>query len=374
MAEEHPPPGAPPPGETPPPPGPSWSTPPSFPTVPGAVYPPVPGTANPAGPPPYTGPPVHKPGVVPLRPLTLGDMFGGATLTIRRNPMSTMGLAALVTLGFMLVPIVATVVVGLTGGLPNVNPFDPASTTTAGDPTAGLGINVANIATGVFSWLAGIVVTGLVIRVVEQAVVGRKVSAGEAWARSRGRLLPLLGLSLLALVVLLVVLAVPIGLGVTVGLLASSVLLAVLLGVLSGTVGLVALTFLYVRYFLLAAPNLVIEGNGIFAALRRAGQLSQGQFWRLFGISLLAALAAGAVGQVAAIPFVLLGTISIFVLPGSWGLVSLLLASYLGSVVTGAVTGPFTGSVTGLQYFDQRFRKEGHDIELLNQTLGRSSS
>ena len=36
------------------------------------------------------------------------------------------------------------------------------------------------------------------------------------------------------------------------------------------------------------------------------------------------------------------------------------------AVVTGAVTNPFTGGVTALQYYDQRFRKEGHDIELLN--------
>ena len=55
--------------------------------------------------------------------------------------------------------------------------------------------------------------------------------------------------------------------------------------------------------------------------------------------------------------------------PG-WGTVALLLSSYLASVVTGAVTSPFTGGVSALQYFDQRFRKEGHDIELLNRPAG----
>ena len=103
--------------------------------------------------------------------------------------------------------------------------------------------------------------------------------------------------------------------------------------------------------------------------MRRAGQLSRGQFWRLFGISLLAGLAAGIVSQLVQIPFAILGVVLAFVLPGSWGTVALLLTTYVATVITGSVTSPFTGGVTALQYFDQRFRKEGHDIELLNRTL-----
>ncbi len=45
------------------------------------------------------GRPLHKPGTVPLRPLTLGDFFDGAFTTIRRNPRATIGVAALVTAG-----------------------------------------------------------------------------------------------------------------------------------------------------------------------------------------------------------------------------------------------------------------------------------
>ena len=101
--------------------------------------------------------------------------------------------------------------------------------------------------------------------------------------------------------------------------------------------------------------------------MRRAAQLSHGQFWRVFGISLLATMAAYFVGQLVAIPFVIIGVVLMFVLPGSWGFVALLLATYLSAVVTGAITSPFIGGVTALQYYDQRFRKEGHDIELLDQ-------
>jgi len=168
-------------------------------------------------------------------------------------------------------------------------------------------------------------------------------------------------------VVLVLVLGVPAGLGVLVGLLASSTALAIALGVLGFLVGAVAAVFLYVRFFLLAAPNLVVEGNGVFSSLRRAGALSRSQFWRLLGIGLLAGLLGGIVGQIVAIPFTVLGVVGLLLLPSSWGTVALLLSSYLASVVTGAVTSPFTGGVSALQYFDQRFRKEGYDIELLNR-------
>ena len=302
-----------------------------------------------------------------MRPLTLGDLFGGSTLTIRRNPMATIGLAALVTLGFMLLPIIATVVLGATHALPTIDVGGD------GDPAAGLGLNAATVVSGIFSWLAGVVVTGLIMRVVEGAVVCRRLRGADAWRRSRGRLLPLLGLSLLALVVMVLVVGLPVGLGVLAGVAASSTTLAVLLGVLGGLLGVVGAVFVYVRFLLLAPPNLVIEGNGVLASVRRAGGLSRGQFWRLFGIALLAGLAAGLVGQIVAIPFAIVGVAGMFLLPGSWAMVAFLLSTYVSTVVTGAITSPFTGGVTALQYYDQRFRKEGHDIELLNQSLQRTS-
>ncbi len=278
--------------------------------------------------------------------------------------MATVGLAALVTLGFMLVPAVATLVLGATDAMPSVD------LTGETDPTSGWGLNAASAVSGIVSWLAGVVVTGLIMRVVEQAVVGRRLRGAEAWRRSRGRLLPLLGLSILAGLLMVLIVGVPVAVGVIVGVAASSTPLAVGLGVLGGLGGAVLAVLFYVRLLLLAPPNLVIEGNGVLASMRRAAALSAGQFWRLFGIALLAAVTAYVVGQVVAIPFVIVGVVLLFLLPGGWGTVALLLCTYLSAVVTGAITTPFTGGVTALQYYDQRFRKEGHDIELLNQVLG----
>ncbi len=305
--------------------------------------------------------------MVPLRPLTLGDIFGGALQTVRRNPKATVGIAAVVTFAFLLIPMLATVLLGVAGGMPayDVMAVEESDAMDAGD----IGLLVSSGVSAVFGLLASIVVTGLIVRVVEQALVGAKISAGEAWQLSKGRLLPLLGLTLLVLVVSVVVLATPIAVGIAAGILLDSTVVSVLLGILGGLLGITAMVFLFTRYLLLAAPSLVLEGHGVFASLRRAGQLSQGQFWRLFGIYLLANVTTSFVGQVIAIPFAIVGVILLFLLPESWALAGMLLASNVSSILIGALVGPFNAAVLALQYYDQRFRKEGLDIQLLDQSL-----
>ena len=70
-----------------------------------------------------------------------------------------------------------------------------------------------------------------------------------------------------------------------------------------------------------------------------------------------------------AIPFGILMVVLLFVLPGGWALVGMLLVTYGSTVLTGALISPFNAAVVALQYYDQRFRKEGLDIQLLNQSL-----
>ena len=53
--------------------------------------------ASPAGAPwGWAPPPVVKPGVIPLRPLGVGEILDGAVTTIRRNPAPMLGLSAIV--------------------------------------------------------------------------------------------------------------------------------------------------------------------------------------------------------------------------------------------------------------------------------------
>ena len=45
---------------------------------------------------PATAAAAPKPGVIPLRPLGLGEILDGSFATIRRNPKATLGIAAIV--------------------------------------------------------------------------------------------------------------------------------------------------------------------------------------------------------------------------------------------------------------------------------------
>ena len=213
----------------------------------------------------------------------------------------------------------------------------------------------------------------MLVHVVAEAVLGRRTTIGAAWAATRGRMWRLVGLMLTTLVLALVLFAVPVVVGVAVGLRAG-VGPGLLVGVPLLLAALVVFLFLQVRFFLLAAPALVLERTGVLASLRRAGRLSRGQFWRLFGTMLLAALLVGVVGQVVSVPLGIVGAVGPVLFPGTTGALMLVFSSFVTQVVVGALTTPFTSAVTALQYVDQRIRKEGLDVQLIAASQGRPLS
>jgi ABC-type sugar transport system permease subunit len=306
---------------------------------------------------------VHRPGVVPLRPLGLGDFFDGAFRTIRRNPTAMVGLAAVVTTVFLVVPVLVTLVLAATGDLRTGLLPDPAAGT-ATELSALDGGTVMSLLGSLFGALATVVLNGMLVHVVAQAVLGRRTDAGQAWAATRGRLLRLVGLTMLDLLVVLLLLGVPVLAAVLAGL-AGGAGVGLLVGVPLCLAGLAALVFVQVRFFLLAAPALVLERTGVLGSLRRAGRLSSRQFWRLLGVMLLTTLVVGVVSQVVAIPLGLVGVAGPLLVPGTGGALVLVFSSYLSQVVVGAVTTPFTSAVVALQYVDQRIRKEGLDVQLI---------
>ena len=108
----------------------------------------------------------------------------------------------------------------------------------------------------------------------------------------------------------------------------------------------------------------------MFASLHRAGRLSRGQFWRLFGTMLLAALLVGVVSEVVSVPLGIVGAVGPVLFPGTTGALMLVFSSFVTQVLVGALTTPFTSAVTALQYVDQRIRKEGLDVQLIAASQG----
>jgi hypothetical protein len=218
------------------------------------------------------------------------------------------------------------------------------------------------------SVLSTTIITGLLIVAVGAAVRGETLAPGALWQRARHRMWAVLGLALLLLVLAPVIIALSLAPG---ALLLFLVPDSPAIGVIVLIVGLLfgALTYaaLYLGFWALAAPALLLENLTVTAALRRSFRLVRGSFWRVFGISLLTAVIAYVVRQIFAVPFSLIGTIlsEVADFTGLSGAVVQLLISDIGTILAGAVVYPFTAGAVALLYLDLRMRREGMDVEVL---------
>ncbi len=200
--DSFPPPGSPPPG---PPPGHRRRPPPPGRTPPAATPPgpPAPRTAPPGHPgqpgPPYAGAffhgAAHKPGALPLRPLTLGDIYDGALKVIRFNPKATVGSAVLVTAIAMAVPVLLTACAHLRDG-PLARPGGHRLLHQRGGRPGDV-VRVARCSASCsrasgWSWSPAWSPTSW-----PRPRSGSGSSLGEAWARTRGKRWRLIGLTVL---------------------------------------------------------------------------------------------------------------------------------------------------------------------------------
>lgn len=307
-------------------------------------------------------PPADKPGIVPLRPLSLGELYDGAFGAVRHNPGVTLGLTAVI--------VVAAVAVGTLISIPLTTLFtdlfgsvfaevgtDPAFED-LGFTQDLLGVTYGSaIGTGLLLTLASPLAMGVMAISVSDSVIGRKISVSDAWGRTVKRAWFLIGFSLLTMLVVLVAYALATGIVVglflidpTVGVIGLFLVLAALF---------VGAVWVFTRVILIP-PALAVEGGGFWETCRRAWKLTRGTFWRVLGIYLLTSLILGIIGQVVAVPVSLLLSLSMVMQSGAG-----LAVSYgVTYVITGGMSVLFLGGVMALLYIDTRMRREGLDVQL----------
>ncbi|MCZ7461060.1 DUF7847 domain-containing protein [Streptomyces sp. WMMC940] len=345
------------------------------------------GTPGSGGAPGYGGapgwggwgpPPAPKPGVIPLRPLDLGDVLGGAFASIGRGWKQLYGTAVAVYLGAALLVggaiAMAYSAVGdrlheivdlPRGGEPSWDQVQP--------------LVVAFVCVWVFAvvvmLLSTTVVTAAVPAVLQDTVLGRPVVFGAVWRRAWVRVPAVLGTVLLTgLIALVPVALLMVGfVALMVGLLTSldgdggAAGVPAALGFLGVLATAPVAVWLWVK-FSLAAHVAVFEGQGPVRSMRRSWDLVRGGWWRIFGISLLGYLMAAVVSIVireavdATSVFPMAGTAPLdegedlaTLLVGMSGWFALAL---VGQLVAQIVTSTFPQLVTGLLYVDQRIRNE----------------
>lgn len=311
--------------------------------------------------------PALRPGIIPLRPLGLGDILDGTIKLIRSNPKAVLGLSAVAAL-LAAVPLAigqVFVLNSMSGIL-----SDPGSVSSAESELTTIygvaGQYVGSIISYAIQFVVVTLLTGVLTRILGRAVFGGNISAGESWRLVKGRVPALFGVVGLMAVIMLVPLIVFVGLIVALAAGASSS------G--AGWIALVSILFviLYLAYYLyfrtrfaLASPAVVLEGRGPLDAMRRSWHLVSGDFWRCFGILLLTSLLVGLVASVLTVPFTLAGTM--FGMFGAGSATTTVVSAVLitiGATLGSMFTYPFEAGVAGLLYADRRMRSEAFDLVL----------
>lgn len=319
---------------------------------------------------------VYKPGIIPLRPLSIGDIYQGAFAAIKTNARTMFGFTAAL-LGVVLVISITTNYAIINLVLPNyLSPSSPyaAVFTSLSGSFSQLGGTLLQV-------LATVLLSGLIVVAVSRSVLGRVASSKEVWERTKSKFLPLIGLNIITSIIS--------GLMMIIGIVVFFVLLASAastaktdreflqdLGVsLVGLLILMVISALVSSYlsikFSVASPAMVLENLGVFAAIGRSWSLTRGNFWRLFGINILTAIITSMVAGIFVGIADALG--AIFIVVGSSSpedVIASLNTTYILIMIMSTIAQllilPFTSSVNALLYIDLRMRKEGLDVELRN--------
>jgi hypothetical protein len=303
-----------------------------------------------------------KPGVIPLRPLTLSDIFNAAVGYIRANPKATLGLTTVVVLITQILSLLIQVGplafagrVGATSGQELTAPMLVESIASAA-------------ASGLATALAAILLSGMLTVVVGRAVFGSKITIGEAWERVRGRLLALIGLS--ALEVLAVVVLVGAVVAAIAGIaFAANIAAAVLLGIPLVLALIAALAYLFTA-LAFAPVAIVLERKPVWESISRSFALVRNHFWRVLGIRLLAGVVAAVVAGAVSVPFSIAGQLLVFNAGTAGPFILATAIASVGSAIGQIVTAPFTAGVVVLLYTDIRIRAEAFDLVLQTGAAG----
>lgn len=336
------------------------------PAQPFAPAPAAPGVPSGWGPSPWGPPPPPRPGVIPLRPLGIGEILDGSISTLRSHPKAMLGLSLVVAVVVQLVTVPVTWLLlrdnseffsfGATAAPPPGEEFSAAA-----DTISSAGVQ------GFVTFVAVIFLTGVLTAVVSRAVLGQPVSIGSAWRQAKPRLPALFGVTALVALLVLLLATITIGPGLVLGALGAPTA-GVAVALVVGVPAFIVAAIYFTVAFALAPSAAVLERQRPVAALRRARALIKGAWWRTAIILLLVNLLALFIGFLLSLPFSVLSMIAAAVTGGGdrfnmFGIVPLVIGS-IGSIISSAITWPFSAAATVLVYVDRRMRREGLDLEL----------
>lgn len=199
--------------------------------------------------------------------------------------------------------------------------------------------SLSSLVLGLFSLFAYVVIDAALTGAISQRYLDRQISVGGSYHLALSSFWRVLG---------------------------ASILVSIVVGVLLITIiGIPVAVFLAVRWAL-CVQAIVIGGQGF--GLSRSSGLVKGTWWRVFGILIVAMIIQYLVYILpSALVGAIVGLVGSIVAPGSF-LVTNMVSSVIGMIL-GIVAAPIIPIISTLLYYDLRIRKEGFDLEMLNEQL-----
>ena len=313
--------------------------------------------------------PPPKPGVIPLRPLGLGEVLDGAFQSARHNGKAMFGSALIVqAISAILTLVISVFVIG-------PNSLDQIMNGTMSESDIGslaIGAGASLLVAVLFQTLAQMVLQGALVIPVLRAVLNRKTTFGAMWQLARPRIGTLLLLALLYLGVEVLAFAVYVGIFVVLTITLHGV--GIGLGIVVG-LALAAASIWAALKVVLAPAAVMVENVGVLAAIRSSWRLTTRHWWRTFGITLLASLIASVIAGIVSFPIsFIMGIVVAMINPNpspdqiASQLILTQVVSAVVSALVGAVTLAFQSGVMALLYVDLRMRRDGFDVVLLRES------
>ena len=312
-----------------------------------------------------------KPGIIPLRPLTLTDLFSGSFSALRKNPSVLFGFTIIVMTVVALLSLAGTMLPLFSFTSLMSNDLDPQASSKALLDSAYLSVVstiVGYIALLAGSFLAGTVLDGVLSVAVSQLVIGKKITFKQSWALVKPRLWSMLGASLLSMLAV-----------------GSPLLVLVILFFMSlyswpgsdaffslfGLLLALALPVVLVSYvisirFLYAPICAVLEEKGPIEAVKRSWALTSGSFWVTLGRVILINVVVGFIaGMIVQIIGIIAAIFMFTILEASssdpstvWSTIILYGVISALQMLAYSLVVPILAAYQTLMYVDEKIRKE----------------
>ena len=324
-----------------------------------------------------------KPGIIPLRPLTLTDLFSGSFSALRKNPSVLFGFTIIVMTVVALLSLAGTMLPLFSFTSLMSNDLDPQASSKALLDSAYLSVVstiVGYIALLVGSFLAGTVLDGVLSVAVSQLVIGKKITFKQSWALVKPRLWSMLGASLLSMLavgspllvlVILFFMSLYSGPGSNAFFSLFGLLLALALPV-------VLVSYVISIRFLYAPICAVLEEKGPIEAVKRSWALTSGSFWVTLGrvilINVVVGFIAGMIVQIIGI----IAVIFMFTILGDpssdpstvWSTIMLYGVISALQMLAYSLVVPILAAYQTLMYVDEKIRKENFAPLLAHASQG----